>query len=291
MKPIGKTVILAAGLGVAVLIWWLSYPLKHTTTAVPGPETPALSTGSATTPSRTPAIAEPVRKENEAMPVAVPVSRPAMGAAANTSAISIAHFSDARTPFSKRLSNIQELGRKGDAISIKTLMQVGDAPIYMNRYAVAALGQCRGTEVRAYLSGKLNDPDALLAMAAIRALGQEAAGAAIPALSKALVDNRNRPDGHQDMVCTVAVEALGLTASPAAAPALIAELQRVNESNWNLEYGSVVIRALRNMDSAEGAQGISVYADALAARLPVEPMARAYYERKIAEARGTPRTP
>jgi len=203
----------------------------------------------------------------------------------------IAHFSDTSISFSQRHAELQALGKKGDAASIKTLMLVGDAQIYANRYAVEALGQCQGVEVRAYLAGKLNDSDALLAIAAIQALGQVAAGAAIPALDEALVENHTRQDGLQNMVCTAVVQTLGLTASPAAAPALIQELQRVKDSNWDLEYGSAVIRALRNMDSPDSGSAMLAYANALAARMPTEPMARSFYERKIAEARGVRTTP
>lgn len=223
---------------------------------------------------------EPVAAVQKPATVAMPAAPPPSGP--------IAHFSDTRIPFAQRLAELQALGKQGDAASIETLMLLGNAPIYANRYAVAALGQCRGAEVRAYLSGKLNDPDALLAIAAIQALGQSAAGTAIPALAQALIDNRDRPDGFQDMVRTAAVKALGLTASAQAAPALIGELQLVGNPNWNLEYGSAVIAALRNMDSAAGIRSIAVYADVLTARMPAERMSRAYYERKIAEARGTP---
>lgn len=222
------------------------------------------------------------------------VQKPAatnLSAAAPKSNDPIAHFSNTSISFSQRHAELQALGKKGDAASIKTLMLIGDAQIYANRYAVEALGQCQGVEVRAYLAGKLNDSDALLAIAAIQALGQVAAGAAIPALDEALVENHTRQDGLQNMVCTAVVQTLGLTASPAAAPALIQELQRVKDSNWDLEYGSAVIRALRNMDSPDSGSAMLAYANALAARMPTEPMARSFYERKIAEARGVRTTP
>ena len=232
-------------------------------------------------------VAVPVVSNNPGSPM--PTEASVVSARPPSRAGTVAYFADTRIPFSMRVADLMTLGRKGDAVSIQLLMDVGNAQIYANRYAIEALGLCRGPNVSAYLAGKLRDPDALLAMAAIQSLGQVAASAAIPALTEALVANRVRPDGHQEMVCTADVNALRLTASAQAAPALIAELQRVDQPNWSLEYGSAVIAALRNMDSAEGTRQIAVYADALAAHLPTERMARAYYERKIAEARGTSR--
>lgn len=285
----------------AVVIVWVSNPRtpasngRTSERVVPPPQPPQPPGGPVVSgggnrsvaPVVAPAVAQfPAKPEALPKPVSV-------GAASVVPPSSgpVGHFADTRIPFAQRTAELQALGRKGDTASQKTLMSVGDAPVYANRYAVEALGQCRGPEVRAYLAGKLNDPDALLAMAAIRALEQVAAGAAIPALTAALVENRERPDGHQEMVCTEAVKALGLTASAQAAPALIAELQRADQPGWSLEYGSAVIAALRNMDSTEGVKSVAVYADVLSAHRPEERMARAYYERKIAEARGRPVPP
>lgn len=248
-------------------------------------------------PARRPPVA--VAAASNAPVAKVPVAKSAVaqvtpGVAASKPPGPVEHFSDTRIPFERRLAEVQALGRKGDPASIRTLMQLGDAPIYINRYAVEALGQCpgAGADVRSYLAGKVNGSDALLAIAAIKALGQVASSAAIPALEQALRDNQTRPDGLQTLVCEAAVQQLGLTASPAAAPALIGQLRRAGtDAGWNLDYGSAVIHALRNMDSADGAQAIAAYADVLEARLPAEPMARAFYQRKIAEARGTARNP
>jgi len=272
----------------AALFFALRSPAAKQVVSIPVPPTQhQVVVAISNTPSAKPEVVHPMPPTAPTTPVAaLPpgefVIKPPPGP--------IEHFSDTRIPFEQRLAEVQALGKQGDAASTKTLMQLGDAPIYINRYAVEALGEWQGAgmDVRAYLSAKVNSPDALMAIAAIKALGQVASGAAIPVLAQSLVDNQTRSDGLQNMVCTAAVQELGLTASSAAAPSLISQLQRAGtDPNWDLDYGSAVIHALRNIDSAGGAQAIAAYADVLTARLPSDPMARAFYQRKIAEARGT----
>ena len=192
-------------------------------------------------------------------------------AASPPSTESLDQFRDPRIPLNERLGELARLGRKRDEASAKTLMAVGDARMYVNRYAVEALGGDRSPEVRTYLSGKLWDPDSMMACAAIRALGRSAGAEAVPALEEALLKNRERPDGHDELVCTAAVETLGLVGSDTAVPALSRELDRSEGKDWNLEYGSAVVKALTQLNNAPGLQAISAYADRLSSRLPQDP--------------------
>ena len=236
-----------------------------------------------------PEVSAPTAHSNDHAGVVSPASvGTAPSGEAGTASIDesrVAWFRDTTIPLERRLGEIARLGRMRDADSTKTLMALGEAQIYVNRYAVEALGGSPGPRVREYLQQKLADSDALLACAAIRALGRSADDAAVAMLAQALVNNRGRPDGHDELVCTAAVETLGLTASGKAESPLIAELKRSEIPGWSLEYGTAVVLALSKVGGAAGRQEMGAYADRLAARSPADPMAKASYDRKIIEAR------
>lgn len=195
---------------------------------------------------------------------------------------------DTSRPIEERESALIELSLRKDAAALNALKAVGDARVYLNFVAVEAIGNFRRSSEQssaaAYLQSKLKDSDAQVAGAAIRAYAQLSSEASVSELADSLQANRVRPDGHQETVCTAAVLALRDIASPAAVPALLSELQRVDEKGWSLEYGSRVLEALKPIATPDGRSAAAAYASRLAARIPADKLARAYYEEKIAEA-------
>ncbi|MHC4862333.1 MAG: HEAT repeat domain-containing protein [Planctomycetota bacterium] len=200
-----------------------------------------------------------------------------------------AWFQDPGRPLAERRERIGELARRGDPDSVRVLMEIGDAKTYVNRYAVEALGQVADPmlrdEIVPYLKKKLGDGDALVLCAAVRALGALAREDAVSPIVAAMGANRERHDGHEEMVCTAAVRTLGEIGSSGAVPALAGDLARVPEGVWGLEYGSEVVAALGKIDDPEGLAAVASYADRLEANLPEDSMPRKYYETKIDEAR------
>ena len=125
----------------------------------------------------------------------------------------LGYFSNTGVPLQHRTEDINRLARAGNATSKGALMAVGDARLYLNSTAVEALGAYRDEETRRYLAGKLQDPDARMVRAAVRALASSAGVDAIPFLVAAIEDNWRRADGHELLVRTAAVEELGAIAS------------------------------------------------------------------------------
>ena len=195
----------------------------------------------------------------------------------------VQRFRNTKIPIKQRINDINRLGRIGDKRSTQILMALGDAEIYVNRYAVEALGQARGLDVRHYLETKLTDPDALILCAAVRSLGKVAGEKAIPELANVLKQNHERADGHDEMVCTAVVKTFEHIGSVRAVPVLSKELARSEKKGWSMEYGSAIIAALKNGDSPDGRKAMADYAARLSARIPDDPMARKYFETKIAE--------
>jgi HEAT repeat protein len=194
----------------------------------------------------------------------------------------VAELKDASRPLAEREEAVAGLGRQGDAGSVAVLMALGNERAYLNRAAVEALGAVRGAALRPgveeYLSAKLVNDDSQLACAAARSLARLKGAAAVPELAAALVSNRQRADGHQEIVCSAIVKALEEICSPAAVPALSTELARSEEQGWSLEYGSRIVLALRQIRAPEGGAAASAYAVRLEARKPADPLARKYFE-------------
>ncbi len=220
--------------------------------------------------------------------VATPASarQPGVAAAARPEdASAFAYFSNPAVPLDDRIKAIRALGIANDEQAKTTLMALGNAPIYLNRYAVEAIGARQGADVKQYLEGKLNDPEAVIVCAAAGALVRSAGKDALADLAAALAQNRRRDDGHQQMVCTAIVHALREIADADAAPVLLAELARNGERGWSLEYGSEIVAALRRVATPEVRAAALQYADALEQRVPDDPLAGPYVKGKIAEAR------
>jgi hypothetical protein len=200
----------------------------------------------------------------------------------------MAKIQDTHRPLEERQKDLTEISRRQDASALAILKAAGDARVYLNHAAVEAIGNFAKSPEKpaagAYLQGKLSDPDSQIASAAIRAYARLMGEASVPELAAALKNNRERPDGHQEIVCTAAVKALQDTGSAAAVPVLIAELARSDEKGWSLEYGSRVLDALRPTATPEGRTGAAGYAARLSARIPEDKLAKAYFEEKISEA-------
>jgi HEAT repeat protein len=208
-------------------------------------------------------------------------------------AAALARFKDTKVPLEKRRAEIRELAAKGDADAVKLLMALGNEKAYLNWAAVEALGSVRSAEqkgpISAYLKGKLTDGDSRVLCAAIRAYGRLSAEEAVAALAAVIRANRRRDDGHEDMVCNAAVEVLSGLATPRATGILSEELGRSEQKGWDLEYGSLLVKALSRIGTEEARARITAYADRLSKRVPADPVARAYWQKKIAEARAAAR--
>jgi HEAT repeat protein len=226
-------------------------------------------------------------RDTGAPPVEVGIGQETVSAEAVQSRV--AELKDTARPLAEREAAVASLGRKGDAGSVAVLMALGNERAYLNSAAVEALGAVRSAELRPgvekYMAAKLEHDDSQLACAAARSLARLKGAAAVPELAAALVRNRQRADGHQEIVCSAIVKALEEICSPAAVPALSGELARSEERGWSLEYGSRIVGALRQMRTPEGGAATSAYAGRLEARKPADPLARRYFEEKIAEAR------
>ena len=206
----------------------------------------------------------------------------------------IAYARDTSIPLKQREQRLNELAESGTAEAVEALMAVADSEIYMRRYAIPALGRVQNNDLKddiaEYLNAQLDHTDAVQICESIRALAGANRETAVEPVVRTLKKNKTREDGHQDMVQTAAVESLGNIGSPKAAEALTAELKRSGEKGWSLEYGSVVLIALVRCDPTTAAQAAAAYADRLSENIPDDPMARAYIEKKINEAREIART-
>ena len=203
-------------------------------------------------------------------------------------AIIVAAARDTQRPLEERQRMITEISQRKDAEALDVLKQVAEARVYLNFAAVEAMGNFRESPqhpaAAAYVRSRMSDPDSKIACAATRAFARLEGADAIPELGMTIEENRERPDGHDEIVCTTTLEALRDICSPSSAPILIEELERSDERGWNLEYGSTVLSALRVAQTEEGRKAAAAYAERLSDRIPEDKMARAYFEKKIAEA-------
>jgi hypothetical protein len=200
----------------------------------------------------------------------------------------VRHFEDAGVPVAKRLADLAELEKKGDAEAAAILMALGNEPTYLNYAAVQALGGVKAAGVAEYLAGKLADPDPRVICAAVKSLVRQRGDAAVGDIAATVKANRQRPDGFQDTVCAACAEALGETRSAQAVPVLDAELRETVGTTLQHEYGSQVVRALAATGRTEAKPVLLAYAERLSRELSKyddNPMGKRYIEGKIAEAR------
>jgi hypothetical protein len=66
---------------------------------------------------------------------------------------------------------------------------------------------------------------------------------------------------------------------------LAAELDRVEEPGFSLEYASQIVVALKHVGTPQVDGALSGYVGRLEARMPDDPLARAYLQAKIDEAK------
>ena len=220
---------------------------------------------------------------------AAPQRGPAIGNDASAEARrNVERFADASVPVARRLAALDELARKGDRASAETLMAVGDEITYLNYAAVEALGKVKTAEVAEYLAGKLADPDSRVLCAAVRSLAAVDGEKAVAPISRVLQANRSRPDGHHDDVCGACVEALGAIGSSRAIPALAAEFEQTFGVTLRHDYGSKLVKALKQIGDPAARPALLAYAERLAkeeAGMADNPMGQSYLQAKVKEAR------
>ncbi|MEO5367849.1 MAG: hypothetical protein H7831_16110 [Magnetococcus sp. WYHC-3] len=198
----------------------------------------------------------------------------------------VAHLVDASIPVETRSSEVEQLGKIGDANAVRTLMQLGDTEDYLNYKAVEVLGSVKTSEVARYLEGKLGAADPKIVAYAMQSLTQVQGAEAIPAIAAAIAANRQRPDGYQDTVCAAGVKALGEIGSAKAIPALAEEIEKTVGKTLLHEYGSQVVAAIKAIGDASGAPALKGYLARLEkehAAMAGNPMGQQYLEGKIKE--------
>jgi hypothetical protein len=199
----------------------------------------------------------------------------------------VARLKDPGRPLQGRLEEIRNLGKRGDSHAVAVLMTLGKQRTYVRTAAVEALGGIHTPEVGDYLRKALFDPDSRMVCAALRTLARQADPATIPDIAQAMERNRTRPDGHEALVLTAAVQALAQIGPDKAMTILTSELGRAEEKGWDLDYGSQVVDALRHSAAAQTA--LLAYADQLTVRMPAGGEPRGYFQKKINEARAAAR--
>jgi HEAT repeat protein len=200
----------------------------------------------------------------------------------------VARFADASIPVSQRMSEIDQLGQRGDAESVQTLMQLGDTYTYLNFQAIEALGRVKTAEVARYLAGKTHDKDPKIVAGAMQSLAQVQGAEGIPVIAATIAANRQRPDGFQDTVCAAGVKALGEIGSPQAIPALAEEFEKTVGKTLQHEYGSQVVAAFKAIGDPAGVPALEAYAQRLQTQrdaMAKNPMGQHYLEEKIKEVR------
>jgi len=250
-------------------------PVSHLS---PEQTPPPLPTPTADVPFEPPSATTP-----EPLPP-VPVTPGAV--AERTVDPAVARLVDASIPLETRSSEVEQLGKRGDANAVRTLMQLGDTEDYLNYKAVEVLGSVKTPEVARYLEGKLGAADPKIAAYAMQSLAQIEGAEAIPAIAAAIAANRQRPDGFQDTVCAAGVKALGEIGSAKAIPALAEEFEKAVGKTLLHEYGSQVVAAIKAIGDASGAPVLKDYLVRLEkehAAMADNPMGQRYLEGKIKE--------
>jgi HEAT repeat protein len=171
--------------------------------------------------------------------------------------------------------------------AVAQLVALADAGVHLGPFAVAELGRHRGRPAAdRWLAAHRGDGDPAIAAAVVRALGSPGAAPDVPAIAAAMLANRRRADGHEDVVLAAAVEVLGRSGDPAAIPVLDRELRETVGPVLQHDYGSLVVGAIGAIGHADGAPPLAAYRRRLAAELAGEAgnaFGRTYLARKIAE--------
>jgi HEAT repeat protein len=276
--------ILGIVVGVAIAVFVIGSQ-KEERPAAP----PAVQKAPAEAPAEAPAPAASERTDEReeaaiAAAAAVAAAVPAEAAQGDDVRAELARFKDTKRPLKQRRRDISILAKRGDARSIEILMALGDENTYLNWAAVEALGRCLKPDVTEYLKKKLESKEKRVMCAAVRSYARHMGEAAVPELADLLKKNRTRPDGYEKEVQSAIVKVMAGLNDPKTVPVLTEELTRYKETSWNLDYGSIVVGALGRVGTPAAHKAIKTYADGLAGMKPEDPMAKKYFEDKIAEA-------
>jgi hypothetical protein len=199
----------------------------------------------------------------------------------------VTRLSDPNIPLTERKAEIDAIAQQGDTAAGRTLIEIAQSGTYLNWYAIQAMSGFTGetTELSDYLSKNLNAPEARFASYSIQSYTKLLREKSTPELIQALAQNRERPDGYSYNIQGVIVESLGDIAPREASIQFMNELTRSNELGWSLEYGSKLVYALERSRTPQAFVAGHEYADRLKAKSPADPLAKKYFETKIAEAR------
>ena len=194
-----------------------------------------------------------------------------------------------KTPLKARRGRLSAIADKDEDESIETLEAIGKANIYLSGEAVGLLAgiysDTHNARIDKYLVERLADPEVRIARAAIVAYGTRKGSEGVNEMIAALEKNRTRPDGYEIDVRTAIVKSLQEIADPMMVPGLKKEFGEAVKENWDLNYGSEIVTALKLTGTKDAKAAITEYADTLSKRIPEDPMAKKYFEDKIAEAR------
>jgi hypothetical protein len=193
-----------------------------------------------------------------------------------------------KTPLKARRGRLSSIADKDDEKSVETLMAIGKANIYLSAEAVDLLSgmynETYNARIDKYLVERLADPEVRIARAAILAYGTRKGSEGVNEMIAALEKNRTRPDGYEIDVRTAIVKSLQEIADPMMVPGLKKEFAQADKENWDLNYGSEIVSALRVTGTKDAKAAITAYVETLSKRVPEDPMAKKYFEDKIAEA-------
>jgi hypothetical protein len=200
----------------------------------------------------------------------------------------IEQLKDTSIPLEKREKIITELAIKGDKASVSALKSAVTADIYLSLNAMSAIGgvtnELLKAELAEFVRGFFNHEDSRMVCSALRSYAKLKGRDAIPEIIEVIRQNKNRPDGHSDMIAYSGVKLLGELYATESIPFLREELSNAIRPNWNLEYGSHIMHALKLIGTPEARKVAGEYAQTLSSRIPSDPLAREYFKRKIEEA-------
>ncbi len=197
----------------------------------------------------------------------------------------ISFLEDVKNPLPKRKWVIEAIAKRNDKDALDKLKAIANASIYLNWKAVKALGELKDpilrSEAASFLVTKFGERNVRVACAAMEVYSRLKGAEAVEPIQNAIISSRDRPDGYHFRIAETGVELLGNIASPETIPFLLKESLNLGD---NLEYGSVIVKALQNISTDEARDAILVYANDLRSQIPDDPLAKGYFEEKISEA-------
>lgn len=200
----------------------------------------------------------------------------------------VQQLKDTSISLEKREKIITELARKGEKESINALKFAVSANIYLSLKAMDAIGEVKNDlfkeELAQFSRAYFTHEDSRMVCSALRTYAKLRGKDAIPEIIETIRINKERADGHSDMIAYSGVKLLGELYAVDSIPFLRDELNNATKNNWNLEYGSHIMRALMLMGTPAASKVAGEYAQILSSRIPSDPLAREYFKHKIEEA-------